>query len=85
MEPTDTTPSSEEIHLLFAELTQDEKIWSSREGLLNSHGYKLRPRLRRGWTPSWITTGKSPLDSEDGEELVVSTVSSYVDISLTIS
>ena len=74
---------SEEVHLLFAELTPDEEIWSSRERLLDSYGYKLRPRLRRGWTPSWTTTGKSPLDSEDGESLVVRTVSPYTVASLT--
>ena len=68
-------PVSEDVHLLFAELTPDEELWSTREELLNSHGYKLRPRLRSGWTPSWVTTGKSPLDSEDGEALVVRTVS----------
>ena len=76
--------SKEEIDALFAELSRDEEIWSSREELLNSHGYKLRPRLRRGWTPSWTTTGKSPLDSEDGESLIVRIVFSCAVISLTI-
>jgi len=48
-----------------------EEEWSTREGLLKTHGYNLRPRLRQGWTPSWLTTGKSPLHSEDGEILTV--------------
>jgi hypothetical protein len=85
LEPTRTMPTSEEVHQLFAELTSDEEIWSSREELLNSHGYKLRPRLQRGWTPSWTTTGISPLDSEDGESLVVRVGFSYNVMTLTSS
>ena len=58
-------------HHLFAELTLMEKRWSAREELLNAHGYKLRPRLRKDWTPSWLTNGKSPHDCEDAELLPV--------------
>ena len=49
----------------------DEAQWSTREDLFKAHGYNFRPRLRKGWTPSWHTTGKSPLHSEDGEILRV--------------
>ena len=35
-------------------------------------GYMLRPRLRSGWTPSWLTTGKSRLYFEDSARLPVS-------------
>jgi hypothetical protein len=55
----------------FSTRPSDEERWSSCEELFKAHGYNLRPRLRKGWTPSWLTTGKSPLDSEDGEVLRV--------------
>lgn len=49
----------------------DEDRWSALEDYFKEHGYNFRPRLRKGWTPSWHTTGKSELDSEDGEVLPV--------------
>ena len=49
----------------------DEEGWSALEDLFKSRGYNFRPRLRKGWTPSWRTTGGSPLDAEDGEILRV--------------
>ncbi|KAF9649332.1 kinase-like protein, partial [Thelephora ganbajun] len=56
-----------------------EEYWSAREELFNAHGYKFRPRLRKEWTPSWHTTGKSPLHSEDGEILKTHLVDAYTD------
>ena len=56
---------------VFAELTLIEQRWSAREGVLNAHGYQLRPRLRKGWTPSWFATGENPLHCEDGQLLPV--------------
>lgn len=50
---------------------QVEEDWSKREDLFKAHGYNFRPRLRKGWTPSWLTTGKNPLHSEDIEVLAV--------------
>lgn len=58
-------------YAVFATLAPDEEDWSDREELFKAHGYNFRPRLRKGWTPSWLTTGKSPLRSEDGEMLRV--------------
>lgn len=57
----------------------DEERWSTREDLFKARGYNFRPRLRKGWTPSWRTTGKSPLHSEDGEILRSHLVDAYTD------
>lgn len=57
----------------------NEELWSAREDLLKSRGYNFRPRLRQGWTPSWHTTGKSPLHSEDGEILRNQLADAYTD------
>ena len=61
----------DDLYWAFSTRDPDEERWATREELFKTHGYNLRPRLRRGWTPSWLTTGKSPLDSEDGEMLRV--------------
>jgi len=60
-----------ERYRVFETLAPDEEEWSKREELFNAHGYNFRPRLRKGWTPSWHTTGENPLYSEDGEILKV--------------
>ncbi|KAI5118852.1 hypothetical protein M0805_008128 [Coniferiporia weirii] len=39
--------------------------WRDRSGFLESKGYRLRPRFRPGWEPSWIGVAKNPLDCED--------------------
>lgn len=61
----------QERYRVFETRAPDEEEWSTLEELFNAHGYNFRPRLRKGWTPSWHTTGKSPLHSEDGEILRV--------------
>ena len=55
----------------FETRSEDEEWWSAREHIFNARGYNFRSRLRKGWTPSWHTTGKSPLLSEDGYGLTV--------------
>ncbi|KAL5530913.1 hypothetical protein ACEPAG_3789 [Sanghuangporus baumii] len=37
------------------DLTEGEKWWGTRFSMLESHGYRLRERLRPGWVPPWIT------------------------------
>ncbi|KAL5536325.1 hypothetical protein ACEPAF_146 [Sanghuangporus sanghuang] len=37
------------------DLTDGEKWWGTRFSMLESRGYRLRERLRPGWTPPWIT------------------------------
>lgn len=39
-----------------SKLTRGEQRWRDKGLLLESRGYRLRPRYRIGWTPSW--TGK---------------------------
>jgi hypothetical protein len=64
-------PITEEELQVYEVRGIDEDRWSELEDLFKAHGYNFRPRLRKGWTPSWHTTGKSPRHSEDGEILRV--------------
>ncbi|KAH8976706.1 hypothetical protein EDB92DRAFT_1925710 [Lactarius akahatsu] len=43
--------------------------WRDRQTFLASKGYMLRPRLRPGWTPSWILAGKHYEFFEDSARL----------------
>ena len=61
----------QEISGLLSKLRNSEKKWRDRYEMLEQEGYILRPRLRPGWTPSWLQSGESPLDCEDGEPLPV--------------
>ena len=54
------------------QLSSYEIMWRDRQPFLESKGYMLRPRLRPGWTPSWLATGKSRLFCEDSARLPVS-------------
>ena len=78
--PTTATNASEEdspeailqeISELLSTLRNNEMKWRDRHDMLDKEGYVLRPRLRPGWTPSWLQSGKSPLECEDGEPLPV--------------
>lgn len=69
--------SSRGRYKIFETREYEEENWSQLEDLFNAHGYNFRPRLRKGWTPSWHTTGKSPLHSEDGEILRTHLVDAY--------
>ena len=64
--PNYTSPSGSE------QLSSHEIVWRDRQPFLESKGYMLRPRLRPGWTPSWIGTGKPRLYFEDSARLPVS-------------
>ncbi|KAF9782666.1 hypothetical protein BJ322DRAFT_1142979 [Thelephora terrestris] len=59
----------QEISDLLSRLRNNEMKWRDRHGMLKREGYILRPRLRPGWKPSWLRSGKNPLDCEDGEPL----------------
>jgi hypothetical protein len=54
------------------ELSSYEIKWRDRQPLLESKGYMLRPRLRPGWTPSWLSTGQEYFSCEDSARLPVS-------------
>ncbi|KAI0040980.1 hypothetical protein FA95DRAFT_789254 [Auriscalpium vulgare] len=51
----------------IAETLDDHEIrWRDRAYFLEGRGYRLRPRLRPGWQPSWVGTDKLFIDVEDG-------------------
>jgi hypothetical protein len=53
-------------------LSSHEVKWRDRQPRLESKGYMLRPRLRPGWTPSWLSSGKPRRLCEDYPLLPVS-------------
>jgi len=53
-------------------LLSHEVKWRDRQPFLKSKGYMLRPRLRPGWTPSWLSTGEDYFTCEDAASLPVS-------------
>ena len=55
----------------LSKLESNEEKWRGRYEMLEKEGYILRPRLRPGWTPSWLQSGTNPLDCEDGQLLPV--------------
>lgn len=56
----------------YQSLSELEITWRDRQQFLQSKGYMLRPRLRPGWTPSWLQTGTYWRRAEDSVELPVS-------------
>jgi hypothetical protein len=56
---------------LYAELLSHEKIWRDRCDYFLARGYKLRPRYRPGWIPSWTGTTLNPAFCEDSIEQIV--------------
>ena len=54
------------------QLSSHEIVWRDRQPFLESKGYLLRPRLRAGWTPSWLATGRPRFYCEDFARLPVS-------------
>lgn len=47
------------------ELDIGEIRWRDKAEMLLQHGYRLRPRLMPGWTPSWEGTDLLPEYCED--------------------
>ncbi|EKM49870.1 uncharacterized protein PHACADRAFT_154503 [Phanerochaete carnosa HHB-10118-sp] len=64
-ESSDEQDVSDELARDHAVLTQAEQEWSRRGPLLESYGYRLRPRYRPGWTPSWRDGNDDLLRCED--------------------
>ena len=56
----------------YQTLSEHEIAWRDRQPFLESKGYMLRPRLRPGWTPSWLRTGTYWRRAEDSVPLPVS-------------
>jgi len=69
--PPSIMASSNSRYRVFESRTLVEEEWSNREELFKVHGYNFRPRLRKGWTPSWLDTDKSAFESEDSHMLRV--------------
>ncbi|KZV68696.1 hypothetical protein PENSPDRAFT_609714 [Peniophora sp. CONT] len=53
----------------YGKLYDSEARWRDKQHFLQSKGYMLRPRLRPNWTPSWLRSGKHPIECEDGISL----------------
>src|SRR5258707_12879699 len=68
---TGSTSDKENIYASTTALTAIEKKWRHRQVFLESKGYRLRPRLRPGWIPSWTAVGGQPHDFEDSIQLPV--------------
>lgn len=75
-------PTVDEISIVLSRLSNTERKWKNRAEMLEQEGYTLRPRLRPGWTPSWLESGQHPMGCEDGERLPVDTFSNHIGIVL---
>lgn len=60
-----------EIDAVMGTLSDFEVAWRDRQLFLQSRGYMLRPRLRPGWQPSWISPRK---DFDQCEDSIISPV-----------
>lgn len=59
--------------LSLYDLTEGEAWWRERNSLFESHGYRLRGRLRPGWIPSFSLDPRlHPGDCEDSSSRSVS-------------
>lgn len=76
----DTSSSPRPNYRGPVKLTPYEAKWRDRQQFLESKGYMLRPRLRPGWTPSWLSTGQDYDSCEDSARLPVSYHDGSVDI-----
>ena len=55
-------------------LLDNELWWRDHYQVLENRGYRLRPRYRPDWVPSWRMSGKNPYTVEDGQPSLVSVV-----------
>jgi hypothetical protein len=62
---------SEDVSNDRVQLTPAEEAWSAHQDYLESNGFILRPRLRRGWKPSWLGTSDNPSKYEDSIRITV--------------
>jgi hypothetical protein len=49
-----------------------ELWWRDHYQMLEDHGYRLRPRYRPDWVPSWKKSGKEFYTVEDGQPIPAS-------------
>jgi hypothetical protein len=50
----------------FAILDRKERWWRDISSVLETYGYRLRPRYQPDWQASWLTTGEAHWFCEDG-------------------
>ncbi|OCB92243.1 hypothetical protein A7U60_g350 [Sanghuangporus baumii] len=63
-------------------LSDGEMWWRDRNSLLESHGYRLRKRLRPDWIPSWTLNRElRPVDCEDSMSRLFSQITDATCIS----
>ena len=62
-----STDTSQEARLdrYLGVLRFAESWWRDHFELLESHGYRLRPRYKPGWEPSWKKSGRDAWLCED--------------------
>ena len=65
-------------------LSSHEIKWRDRQPFLESKGYMLRPRLRPGWAPSWLSSENPRQFCEDSARLPVSRKNNLVDILISV-
>ena len=53
-------------------LYDSETWWRDRYELLESRGYRLRPRFKPGWIPSWTGNNRVPFFRDDSCDHMVS-------------
>ena len=67
--PKKTSTGKRQGVWLMSQLSSQEVKWRDRQPFLESKGYMLRPRLRPGWAPSWISSGRHYEFFEDSARL----------------
>ena len=60
-----------------SKLTESEQKWKERGPFLESRGYRLRPRYRAGWKPSWLDNGIRMEFCDDWHMSMVSIISVF--------
>ena len=60
-----STSYQAELDSLLGVLRFAEPWWRDHFELLESHGYRLRPRYKPGWEPSWKKSGREAWLCED--------------------
>ena len=74
------------LESLQGRLSDPEIWWRDHSQILESHGYRLRPRYQPDWKPSWKSSNKNPHLFEDYAKSYVRTSSLFsVFIELTIT
>ncbi|OCB92239.1 hypothetical protein A7U60_g346 [Sanghuangporus baumii] len=65
MEQTASSSSPKDNLANASPLTNEELVWRSKYGMLESHGYHLRQRYKPDWTPSWLKSKRPAPLHED--------------------